>query len=307
VQIKKYGNARVWFLLLSIVYLLQSVIYTTNKASLAKYHISQAEAKAVVLTVVIPYLVIWGIALAGYIRLSTYANKIGRTKDGEAFQTISRGVLLLALWLPVSAVVSAQFSHIYQNHLSLTAALTILSNYINLAILVPAFIIVYKGSQKLLGVIKLHERISIRTVFLAVVFSSLYTWLVLSDSARRYPTHTAMTASYYQPDWLIILTIIIPRLVMWFFGIQAVHNIYRYMYKVKGAIYKDALRSLANGICGVVVASIILRCFQSLSSQVGKLSLVMVLLVVYALLLALAIGYVYMAIGAKRLKQIEEL
>lgn len=305
--LKKLNNVRLWFLALSVIYLIQSLFYVGDNNSLTKYHISNGEARALILTVVIPYLVIWWVALAGYLRLCAYAAKIRKSKDGRAFKTISVGVLWLALWLPISAVVSSQFTHIYSAHHSLTAGLVILSNYINLAILVPSFLIINSGSRQLLGVIKLQERISMRTVLFSIVFASLYTWLVLNDPARRVPTGSVSTAAYYQPNWLIITTIVIPRLVMWFYGLQAVHNIYVYMYKVKGAIYKDALRNLANGVCGVIVASIILRCIQSLTSQLGKLSLILVLLIVYALLVALAVGYIFMAMGAKRLKQIEEL
>jgi hypothetical protein len=307
VDLKRYNDARIWFLFLGLVYLAQSLFFSNSKVTLAKYHVSEAELKALMLTIVIPYLVIWGIALAGYLRLSAYASKIRNSRDGDAFQTIATGVLWLALWLPVSAVLSSLTTQIYQEHGSMTAGLVIFSNYVNLAILFPAFYIVHRGSQKLLGVIKLREHISIRSVVLIVAFSALYTMLVLQDPARRVPSGAATTAAYYQPDWLIVVTIVIPRLIMWFFGIQAVYNIYRYMNNVKGSIYKDALRVFANGIAGVLVVSIVLRCMQSLSSQMGALSLVLVLVIVYALLLAISVGYIFMAMGAKRLSQIEDL
>ncbi len=131
--------------------------------------------------------------------------------------------------------------------------------------------------------------------------------LTLEDSARQAPTHSVSIASYYLPDWLIITTIVIPRLILWFWGIKAVEDIYMYRKKIKGKIYKVALQNVARGIAAVVVATILLRCFQSLSSPIGELSLALIILLIYLLLIAIGIGYVLIYKGAKQLQKIEDL
>jgi hypothetical protein len=307
VEVLKANKARVLFWLLVVIYALQSVLFATNKATLAKYHISQAAAHALVLTIAIPYIVIWIVGFIGYERLVRYVTAIRKSADGAAFQTIALGIMLLVLWLPFTTVVSGQFSHIYQSHHSLTGGLTIINNYLNLAILIPAFWLVRKGSRQLLAVIKQHEYVSFRTVIFMITFAALYVMVVLHDPARRVATGSAPVAAYYESDWLLIITIIIPRLIMWFLGIQAVHNIYRFMYRVKGAIYKDAIRGLANGICAVIITSMALRLVQSLGTQIGKLSLAFLLIVVYALLALISLGYILIAVSARRLRKIEEL
>lgn len=303
----KSNWVRLAFFMLAVVYLVQTIFTSVNKALLLHYNVTSGQLKALALTVVIPYIIIWFIALIGYERLLTYAESIRESKDGQAFLVIAKGLLLLALWLPVTAVVSNFLSRWYQHHPALTNELTIFNNYFDLAILVPAFYLLRQGSRRLLGVIKQPEYISIKTVMWVILFSAFYVLLVSHDPSRNHPTATAPVAAYYEPDWLIIATIIVPRLIMWFFGIQAMYNIYRYMYKVKAPIYSKSLQNLANGICGVVIAVIVLRCVQSLGSTLGHLGLLALLLIVYGLLLLLSIGFVLIAMGTRSLRQIEKI
>ncbi len=296
------------FILLSIIYLASTVFTDPNKATLEKYSISATQAIWLGLTIALPYVIIWFIALMGYLRFKSYGDGIRSSKDGEAFSVMSRGLLLLSIWLPLSAVISVAATHLYRDHPSYTPTLIIMLNYTNLAILIPAFYFINKGSKKLLKLVKATaSAVPQKYMILYIAFSALYVWLTLEDSARWTPTDSVRVASYYLPDWLIVTTIVIPRLIMWFLGIQAVHYLYIYRKKIKGKIYKVALTGLARGIAAVIIASILLRCFQSLSNPMSHLSLAALLLVVYLLLIALSIGYVLIARGSKRLQKIEEL
>lgn len=297
-----------FFLVMSAVYIAAMVLPKPDKVSLAKYDVSAGQLKMLVLTIALPYVIIWLFALLGYVRFKSYADSIKDSRDGAAVTQISRGLLLLAIWLPISAVVNSLSSIYYHAHPSATPTMVILVNYINLALLFPGFFILNKGSRKLLSIAKTTvNAVSQRTVLLFICFSALYVMLTLKDSARFAPTHSVATASYYLPDWLIITTVVIPQLIMWFLGVQAIEDIYLYRKKIKGKLYKVALNNFARGIAGIVLATILLRCFQSLSSPIGELSLALVFLLVYLLLVALAIGYVLVARGAKALQKIEDL
>jgi threonine/homoserine/homoserine lactone efflux protein len=94
---------------------------------------------------------------------------------------------------------------------------------------------------------------------------------------------------------------------MWFWGMQAVMNMYIYRLKVKGRLYRSALSTLANGFGAVVFLSVVLRCVQSMTSLFDQLSLGLVLLIIYILLIIISVGYVLIAMGAKQLQRIEEL
>ncbi len=304
----KYKWLSVLFVAFSAIYLAQAVLIAPDKAVLTKYHITAGQGVALTLSVAIPYLLIWATALIGYLRLRDYTAAINDSPDGTAFTVISRGMLLLTLWLPLSALLSGLVAHYYHLHPSSTANLVRLNNYANLIILLPAFLLANQGARKLLSLVKRPSyQIPQRITLLFIGFAALYTFLTLNDSARQGPTHTVTVASYYLPDWATVLTIVIPRLVMWFLGIQAVYFIYVYTQKVKGSLYKAALRNVTRGLAGVVIATIMLRCFQSLSSQLAHLGLGLILLIVYVLLLVIGSGYVLIAKGAKKLRRLEEV
>lgn len=302
---KRWSGLYVSFI---IVYLLQILLLPADKTTLTKYQIDATQAKALALTIAIPYIIIWLIALLGYLRLKTYVELIQKDKDGAAFKTISRGVLWLGLWLPLSTIITNFFSQFYSSHHSSTASLVRLDNYLNLLILFGGFWLVNKGTNRLLPLIKKPTFSTPQALVLAyITFSALYVLLALHDPARQFPTRSVATASYYEPDWLLVITMLIPRLIYWFLGVQAVQNIYIYRKKVKGRLYKQALNNLALGLGGVLAVTILLRFLQSLSSALGQLNLGLLLIVIYMLLILISVGYVLMAKGAKSLQKLEEL
>ena len=304
----KNKRLSVLYAIFIVVYVLQTVTAPIDKAVLAKYHIDSSQLRLLSLTIAIPYVVIWLIALAGYIRLNLYVKLIKKDKDGKAFKAISQGILMLTLWLPISTIVANYFQRVYMVHHSATANLIRLDNYINLLILFGGFLLINWGTNGLLGIIKKPKNLApLKFVLVYIIFAALYVFLTLHDSSRQFPTKSVATAAYYESDWLIILTLVIPRLISWFIGAQAVQNIFTYRRKVKGKLYKDALNSLALGIGGVVTTTIVLRCFQSLSGPLAKLNLGLILVVVYLLLIVISTGYILIAKGAKKLQQLEEL
>jgi hypothetical protein len=297
-----------FFTILSIIYLSLSVLVPPDKVTLARYHITRSQDAGLTFTITIPYLIIWFVALVGYSRLKSYSDKISRSKDGAAFQTISKGILWLSLWLPISAVMNTLFNSYYHYHPSATAWLVNVNNYLNIILLLTAFWFIYNGTKQLLGVIKKpSSQLPLALTVLFITFSAYYLFLVLQDPSRQFPTAHVAAATYYLPDWLTILLIVIPRLITWHLGMQAVYNLYLYCKNVKGPIYKRALNDLTAGLAWVVITIIILRCFESLASQLTSLSLGIILLLIYFLLALVAIGYSWIARGAKKLQRIEEI
>jgi len=288
-------------------YILQTVLPAPDKAALTHYHLTTASAKVLGLTVIIPYIAIWVIALLGYLRLRTYSDTIARSKDGFAFHTISQGLWLLVLWPPLSALASGFSVEYYTAHPSATAMLTRWNNYFNLILLFIAFWLLYKGSTKLIRLVKTPDyRYYQPTVLLFIAFSVLYTFLTLHDTVRNHASGSTLS-TYYSSDWIIILTLIIPRLISWYLGLLAVQNILAYRRRVKGILYQKALQRLAIGLGGVILSVIVLRMVQSLAAPIGKLGLGLLLILIFGLLAVIAVGYTLTAQGAKKLQKIEEL
>ncbi|HEY5442205.1 MAG TPA: hypothetical protein VIJ68_01565 [Candidatus Saccharimonadales bacterium] len=305
--VKKYRQEIVLYVVFVLIYLILTFATPPDTAALHKYHLTSGGMNALLLTIALPYIVIWLIALVGYLRLHVYVSAIKDSKDGAAFHEIGQGILWFTLWLPLSAIVGAAESYYCHKYPSATAPTVLITNYVNLLILVPGFLFTYTGSQKLLKLIKRPRySLPLKVMLAFIAFSALYTFLTLHDPSRRHPQAPVTTATYYLPDWLTVTTIIVPRLLSWFLGIYALYNLYMYQVFVKGELYKQALTSLTIGIGGVVGMVIVLRCLQSLANSLGKLGLNAILLVVYILLIVLSIAYIFIARGANKLKRIED-
>jgi hypothetical protein len=291
----------------TLLYLGQIIFIKPDQAILNKYHISVTTDIFLALAIAIPYVVIWIVSLIGYQRMDSYIANIRGSKDGEAMNLVGIGILLLAIWLPVTTLLDSLIRHASTFHLTVANAVRI-SNYANILLLLPAFVICYVGSRRLLELIRSWRMPStiayVTTAYIA--FASFYTWLVLHDPVRKFGVH-GVNATFYEPDWLILLTIVIPRLIMWYYGILTVYNLYLYRTRVNGSLYREAIGLLALGLGGVVSIAIILRLFQSVTTTLNNLSLGQLVLVVYILLILIATAYVFIAKGAQKMQRLEEL
>src|SRR4051812_4705150 len=90
------------FVAFSVLYVVQSSVLSQDRMALQRYNLSDAQGALLSLTVALPYIIIWFIALVGYLRLKTYARTIADSKDGAAFNLICAGLLGLTVWLPLS-------------------------------------------------------------------------------------------------------------------------------------------------------------------------------------------------------------
>lgn len=304
----KYRLESTLFFLFALIYIGQTVLVKPNAIALQKYGLSVMEARLLGLSIALPYIVIWVIALIGYIKMKSYADLIKKAEDGKAMQYIAWGVFFLALWLPLTTIINSEANRLSEVNPSLVQTTVILNNYLNLLILLPGFLLTYMGSKKLTDIAKTSIRTPNQTlVLLYIAFAVLYTFSVLHDPVRNTPSDQVLKATYYLSDWLIVTTLVIPRLLMWYLGLHAVQNILLYKTKVKGSLYKIALDKFAYGLCGVIVTVVTLRCFQSFSPFLASLNLGMVMVVLYVLLIGLGFGFMWMYKGASKLLYIEDL
>lgn len=303
----QYWQVSLAFFLLIVLYLWHTLTNTPRQQVLDKYDITVGQLKIILLTIAIPYIIIWLIGLVGFLRLHSYTRFLGKSKDGRGFRTLSWGVLLFTLWLPISTIAAGLASRYYENHPNVTEELTWLVNYVNLFVLLPAFYLINRGATLLVKTTKAKwVGMSSRQTVLYIFVAAVYVFVTFHDTARNVAATNASAASYYQPDWVILLTLILPRLYMWYLGLSAAASIVLYSKEVNGRIYKLALRDVAIGIAGVVTATIILRIVQSMASALVELNLTVLLLIIYLLLIVIGTGYVFIAKGTQKLQKIEE-
>jgi hypothetical protein len=294
--------------IIAIVYIYLTLHISVDKKILRHYHLSNNRLTFLLLTIIVPYLIIWAVAIFGYLRLKFYALMLSKSVDGDAFTHIARGVLLLAIWPPLSALLGSVVSHLAPSHLSLIPWAARIENYFILVLLLVASYQLKVGASKLRKLAKTTpapqwERwLQIGYLVMAV----LYVALSLHDPMRQHAAAAAPTNSSFLPDWLLLVTLILPRLITWYWGLQAIWNMLQYSRFVPGRIYRRPLRQAAAGLGVIIAMSIALRYLNTLT-VLNHASLNWLLVVVYSLLFLMGVGYCLLARGAHLLTKIEQV
>jgi hypothetical protein len=296
-------------IVLAIIYVAQNLALPVDNSSLEKYNLSESEARLIRASILMPVLCIWAFAYYGYSRFKHYVDTIDGSKESGALHKISDGLLLLALWLPVSGVVGNIESYIRTENQEMAPAAAIVSNYIALGLVLAAFFFLYQGSKKLTHINKQTKQWygSKWIIPLFTMLSITFVYLTFSNPVRQFPSEKVERAAYYLPDPLIALTIVLPFIMIFYFGFQAVNYIHSYRKNVRGILYAKALDHIANGIGVIVLSLIVLRYLGSLTTNLNDAALKSILGILFALILLIAVGYGFVAFGAKKLKKIEEV
>jgi hypothetical protein len=94
---------------------------------------------------------------------------------------------------------------------------------------------------------------------------------------------------------------------MWYLGLISAQEIFAYQKKIPGIFYKQGWKYLSYGIVWLVAMSIAFQYLTTLTARLTDWSIYKLLTLVFALLLALSIGFVLMAYGTDKLQKIEEV
>jgi hypothetical protein len=244
-----------------------------------------------------------------YDKFQGYVKNISKDKDGRAFSSISTGLLFLCLWLPISTIFSNISNYAYRMHPSWTVPLVIANNYLNLLLVFIALALIYKGSSELISLEQSRKTSMIRylTYIPFIVISELFVFLSLTNPARQFPTSSVHIAGYYMSDWVLVGTIVIPYILVFYYGFFAVLNLYIYRQNVRGVINKSSLYNFAKGLLCIVSSIIFIRYLASLSTAFSNTTVKTILLIIYLLLLILLLGFILFARSVKKLEKIEKV
>jgi len=268
---------------------------------LQKYHLTLLSYRVVLLTIIIPYAAIWFAAFYGSNRLLSYAKSIQGTKDGKHVRDLALGATFLAFWLPVTALVNVTMAYWLRAAPNILGMTVVIRNYLNLLFPFVAFLLIAKGAHGLSKLAKQQPSQHIVKIQAAciIVIGVLYAYLVTN-------THTALTI-YHLPILLVLLTLVVPYIFMWFIDIGAAYEVYLYHRKIAGSVYRQSWRMMAWGVAALIGTSVILQYLVTIPTQINRLSLNWLLIVLYVILALLSLGFVLIALGAKKLQKIEEV
>lgn len=302
---KKYAFSLGIFI---ILYVGLSFSIPPDPTTLERFDLSVLQLRLLSLTVALPLMVIWFLAFYGFAKFKEYALRIIDSSDGQAFNTLANGLMVLAFTLPISSLTSLAlkyFAHIYPDF---TAATVIANRYIALCLAIAAFVLIYQGSKRLADLItkKITRPHYLWAWITALFMGGLYAYFIITYIVRGVSDPSDQTV-YYLPAWLIITTIVIPYTCIWYLGLKSATHILFYKRNVQGLVYRQTLGSLAAGVGMVVSASIVMQLLTALSSHFVTWGLQSLLILVFLLIATMAIGYAFIAFGAKKLKKIEEV
>lgn len=298
------------FIIFLILYITPIFFTAPNPAILERYDLSALQLKFIMLTIVVFLAVIWYSAFYGFVRFKEYAVKIIDSSDGQAFNALANGLGLLAISFPVSALIAAGFGYISQINPALNPATVITERYIVLALAAIAFMWIYKGSKRLLSLTSKKFKPSFYfwlSILLVFTMGGLYAYVALTNTADSVTEPISRKAVYYLPPPLIITTYVIPYVCIWMLGLRSIAFILFFSKKSKGLVYRRALGYLAAGLSLVVSGSIATQLLTAIGNAASHWGLQLLLALVYLLVIAIAAGYLLIAVGAKKLKKIEEV
>ncbi len=293
--------SKLYFSVVCLAYVMNSLLIPPNKKVLVQYHISSTSARLLSASILIPVILIWIAAFYGASKLYLYSKKIVHGSDGIKTMYIARGLFMLALGLPTVGLINALYADGVNSHPQLLSSSVVVADYITLIVPLFAFLFIGYGSRSLVEQIKVKTS-HVTTYFIVLISSMLsviYTYLVFKSGSYK--------SIYHLRALPLLLTIIIPYVFMWFIGILAVTDSYIYSLKVRGVIYRSAWRRLSMGIGLVVFGYIALQYLTTLSNKLTKLKLGPLVLLIYVFLLGIASGYIIIATATKKLQKIEEI
>ncbi len=292
-----------------MVYIVLLLVIPPDATTLTRYDLSVTDARILSLVVILPYIAIWFAAFYGFIKVKEYAWVIRGTKDGKGWAQIGDGLMVIAVSLPLTAIAATMRSYLATQDSSLRPSLTIIYNYLALGLVLLGFYLISRGAQGLMGTVKKHKLTGLQWLqaVAAVSFCILYAMAVMTSPSRNIAEAGNSTSTYYLPDWLLFATIVVPYLLVWFFGFRAAFFLRQYRRGAKGLLYKQALQYFSSGTVFIVGSLILIRVLNSMSSLFHDVSLRALLLILYVFLVIVGVGYLYVALGAKKLKRIEEV
>lgn len=299
---KWHSKTFLLFVILAVLYAFINLLVAPPHATLEKYDMSSNTLRILNTTVVLPVIGVWFLALYGYQKLYDYSHQLEGSKEGAHLKELTVGVLVLAFWLPISSTASAVLNLAARNHSEMLAPATIIPNYLSMLFPLAALFFINSAARKLsdLSDLRLAPR-NINLMALALIVAGVAYGFLVANAQND------LDAIYHLPMPLVLSTLVVPYIFSWFLGLLAVFYLQAYSKSVPGIIFRKSWNKFTFGLVWIIVCLIGLQYTTAVSAKLGDVPLGMILLLIYGLLLLIGLGFAFLAIGAKKLKMIEEV
>lgn len=292
---------------LAIIYVILIFLLPVNHATMHAHHLSTFEFRMLLLALNLPTIVAWLAAFIGYAKLREYVQLVRKTPEGLYFDKLATGAAWLAWSLPIPAIIILLLNGIANDWGNFYPATIIIGNYLRLVFPLIAFSIIGVASRGLVGLAKIKFGFASSRI-IAVLFLGAGVLYCLLTFKHFNPSSLTSTANpYFLPIWLMVLTIIVPYLYTWFVGLLAAYEITLFSRETHGVLYRQALRLVVLGLVVIIASSIALQYIRGVQPRIDRSTLDYYMVLSSVSHLIGGSGFVLMAIGAERLKRIEEV
>ncbi len=295
------------YAVLAGAYLVLVLLLPANRAASHDYNLTATAYHLLYLVVIIPLIGIWFGAFYSYGRLRQYSTAIADTPEGKDFARLATGFTWLAWGSVVTSMVTIILNTIADSHHSFLPSAIVVTNYVSLAVPLISYSFISTTTRSL----NLRAKITISNIgtklliFSFMLIGVAYCWVAFGHLDLHHIT--ASNNAYYLPTWMMILTVIVPYLYAWFIGLLAAYELFLYSQHAAGVLYQHAIRLLSFGVISVIASSVAVQYFRTASPRIGHLSLNTTLLVVNLVYIFMATGYIFVSLGARQLRKIEEV
>jgi hypothetical protein len=295
------------FIALLVFWLASAFFLPANRTTMALYDITAAQYSYLLFLVRLPIAIVWISVFYSYRMLHSYAVSLKDTPEGEEFNALRRGLLWMAWGFPIPAIASVLLHSIANQQDTFYSTALIISNYLYLVFSLVAFSYICGGGHRLAT----RSRVILATKHIRTLIAGLIVLGVLFCiliTARLTDPETLANSmnAYHLPNVLVWVTIVMPYLYAWFVGLFAAMEIMLVARRSKGIIYRQGLQLLAIGLVTVIVSMCMLQYFRSVVPRTGYLTLGGTLVTTYVINFLTGVGSVLVALGARRLKRIED-
>lgn len=288
------------YLLFVALYGVITVVPGPSEAVTAQLHATATSIRVAAATLVVVQAAIWSIGLYAYTKFNAYAQAIKAAPDGKSIELLRIGLLFIALWGPVASSVSSVLSYLVSRHAITASSATVFNHYVGLLMPFTAYLFISFGARGLSRLAHLRPSLfagnvlTLILVYIGVVFIRL----VFTTPDRQ--------LAYQESGWVVMLTLVAPYIFTWTIGAMAAYELYLYSRKSPGKVYRQLWRQLSLGFGWLIGGSILLQFVTVLMPRFQQMSsLGAVLLVVYALLALISVGFLLIGRGTASLQKIE--
>ncbi|HET8992124.1 MAG TPA: hypothetical protein VFN31_03785 [Candidatus Saccharimonadales bacterium] len=264
---------------------------------------ARAELLFISITVAVPEIIIWSIAILSSVKLKSYSRLIANSKDGRAMNYLADALFLMSAYI-VLICSAYSITVLFKGSINLNK-IVLLENYMPLAVALASAVLLALSARNFNLLIR--RRISKVTT---IVCSSIYLIVMAIFTWQFAGTHTKALTDDSIPRFVssvktLVYLYLLPQIILWALGLYACLNIAHYSRCVNGKIYKSLLADLYKGVLIVFICIFGAQVLMLTNFDLSKLSLQLIL--VYGLLLLGTVGFGLIYKGTNKLTKIEKI